>query len=283
MPKEEKPILSGKSEHLVNIVKAGFASTPFLGGIASLMEDYIPNSKLRRLEIFVQQLSDDFTRLRAEIKQEVFESDEFAFVFEHCLRGVAENYQKEKLEAFRAVLLNSASEPNNLGEEKEFFLSLITSFSVLHIRILKFMLKPVDYLRENGLSEDSVRGGFDDMFKTAIPDTDLEIIKTAFEDLHRYGFLNTSKDIFNTMTSSQGLQLLGNRITPIGQKFIDFITIKTKTENDVVIVDGEHSAEGFGEVTGLDIEGPAIIKPGTKSRAKGTGKITGTRIGRRED
>ena len=44
------------------------------------------------------------------------------------------------------------------------------------------------------------------------------------------------------------------------------------------VVDGTHIAEGSGEVTGLDIEGPAIIKPGTAVRSSGTGKVTGTRI-----
>ena len=45
------------------------------------------------------------------------------------------------------------------------------------------------------------------------------------------------------------------------------------------IVDGSHNAEGVGNVIGLDIQGPAIIKPGTKSTAKGFGNITATRIG----
>jgi len=49
-------------------------------------------------------------------------------------------------------------------------------------------------------------------------------------------------------------------------------------------VAGDHKAKGIGEVTGLDIHGPAIIKPGTKSTAEGTGIITGTRISNnRED
>jgi len=42
---------------------------------------------------------------------------------------------------------------------------------------------------------------------------------------------------------------------------------------------GSHSAHGIGEVTGLDIQGPVIIKPGTIVTASGQGLITGTRIG----
>jgi hypothetical protein len=44
-------------------------------------------------------------------------------------------------------------------------------------------------------------------------------------------------------------------------------------------VAGEHAAVGKGEVIGLDIQGPALIKPGTRAIAAGEGRVTGTRIG----
>jgi 5-methylcytosine-specific restriction endonuclease McrA len=52
---------------------------------------------------------------------------------------------------------------------------------------------------------------------------------------------------------------------------------KTK-ENMFVIVDGRHIAKGQGEVTALDIESSAAIKPGTVAFAEGSGKVTATRI-----
>ncbi len=49
--------------------------------------------------------------------------------------------------------------------------------------------------------------------------------------------------------------------------------------SQIVVIDGEHHAKGIGEVTGLEVNKPAIIKPGTKAMAEGIGKITGTKIG----
>ena len=46
------------------------------------------------------------------------------------------------------------------------------------------------------------------------------------------------------------------------------------------VVDGTHEATGIGNVTALDIQGAAIIRPGTVSRAAGEGNVTATRIGR---
>jgi hypothetical protein len=50
-------------------------------------------------------------------------------------------------------------------------------------------------------------------------------------------------------------------------------------ENRIFTIDGVHCAKGDGEVTALDIRKPAFIKPGTISRAEGSGKITATKIG----
>ena len=59
---------------------------------------------------------------------------------------------------------------------------------------------------------------------------------------------------------------------------------KNSPSNNLTQIDGRHKAKGEGEVTGLDIQEPVIIKPGTKSTAEGKGKITATRISNsRED
>lgn len=50
-------------------------------------------------------------------------------------------------------------------------------------------------------------------------------------------------------------------------------------EQGLVEVAGTHEASGIGNITGLDIQGPAKIKPGTVSKASGIGNITGTIIG----
>jgi hypothetical protein len=47
----------------------------------------------------------------------------------------------------------------------------------------------------------------------------------------------------------------------------------------MTVVDGSHHAQGIGEVTGLEINAPARIQPGTVSTASGVGRVTGTRIG----
>ncbi len=222
MHKIKDKVSSGPGEHILNILKAGLATTPFCGGISSLVTDYIPNSKLNRLEDFSTQLAVDLTELQSQINEDKINTDEFAFIFEKCYRGVAENYQKEKIESFRGILLNTAIGSSISEDEKEFFLSLVTNLSIVHMKVLKFLAFPNEYLEENNIPKKSIQGGFSQFFPTAIPEVSLEVIKSAFGDLYQYGCINIDKSIFNTFTSGGGLELLRGRVTAFGMSFINF-------------------------------------------------------------
>ena len=212
------------AEHILNVLKAGLATAPFCGGIASLMSDYIPSSKQNRLEQFAEIIAADLKELQERVNEQNILTDEFAYTFEKCFRGAAEHYQKEKLEAFRGILVNSALGSNLPEDEKDYFLNLVSTLSVLHMRILKFMANPIGYLEENNIPQQNITGGFSQFFPVAIPGVHIEIIKSAYGDLYQYGFFNTDKTIFHTMTSGQGLDLLGNggRVTDFGRRFINF-------------------------------------------------------------
>ena len=79
---------------------------------------------------------------------------------------------------------------------------------------------------ENEIPKSSISGGFDSFFPTVLPGIDIEVIKMAFGDLYQNGLISTDKTIFNTMTSGQGLQLLGDRVTKLGKTFIKFCSIE---------------------------------------------------------
>jgi hypothetical protein len=210
------------SEHIFNIITAALASVPTGASFASLIKDYIPNAKFKRIENFAKQIAKDLKRLNDIIDKDYITKDEFAYMFEQAFRGVAQNYQKDKIEAFRGILINSAIRQDVRQEEKEFFLNLADNLSVLHIRILKFLANPRDYIKEQEIYPNSIQGGFRDIFRTLMPETYMSIIESAFGDLYQMGFINTDKSIFHTMTAASGLQLIGDRVSDLGKKFIEF-------------------------------------------------------------
>ena len=209
-------------EHLINFIRAALATAPFGGGIASLMTDYIPSMRQKRLEEFVEGIADDLESLEDRINEDTIRTDEFAFVLERCFRGAAEHYQSEKLQAFRGILMNSLVASKVTADEREYYLNLVERLSALHLRILAFLSDPKSYLIAQQIPEERISGGFSDFMPVAIPGVYPKAIKSAFGDLYQFGFLNTDKTVFDTMTSSQGLNLLGDRLNEAGQRFVDF-------------------------------------------------------------
>jgi hypothetical protein len=216
---------SGTAEHIINIFKAAASLNPASGAIASLISDYIPNQRQLKLEDFTKSVADDLNRFKDEVNEDYIKTDEFAFIFEKCFKGAMENYQTEKIAAFKAVLINSLRKNQLTQNEKEFFLSLIDRLSLVHIRVLWFMAQPHEYLDSRGIPRTNVEGSFSQFFPRVMPDVSLDLIKLAFQDLNSYGFINTDKSIFGTMTASGGYDLLGHRVTKTGDAFIDFISL----------------------------------------------------------
>ncbi len=145
---ENKIKNAGITEHIINVLKATLSTVPFTGGLASLISDYIPSQRLLRLEEFTQNIADDLIRFKESINEKYILTDEFAFIFERCFKGAVENYQKEKILAFKAVLINSLIDFDLTQNEKEYYLNLVDNLSLLHIQILSFMAFPKDYLIE---------------------------------------------------------------------------------------------------------------------------------------
>jgi hypothetical protein len=216
-------------EHVLNVVKAGLASFPAGASIASLLTDYIPSQRHKRLEEFVERLGNDLKRLSDRIDADYVKSESFAPMVEQCLRGVADQPQQEKREAFRAILLNSAIDSSTSSDEKDFYLALVKDLTGLHLRILSFLVSPRRYLQSIGRTPESMTEGrsFDVIMQNVFYPVPLDVIRSAFGDLHRRGLVNTDEGVFSTMTSSQGLALVGEgtRVTAFGLRFIQFCTV----------------------------------------------------------
>ena len=227
-PKKLKNEPLGTKDLVINSLKAGLATAPFTGGLASLISDYIPNARQVRLEKFVEELAKDLCMVEDQVNQELIKTDEFAFLFEKAFKGAVENYQIEKIQAFKNIIVNSLTENFLDQEEKEYFLRMVDNLSVLHIRILHFMSEPRSYIEVNNIPPSSIQGrNFKSMLMVAIPNVDFSLIKLTFQDLYTSGLITTDQGIFDINTMSQGFALLGNgnRVSELGNKFIQFITI----------------------------------------------------------
>ena len=220
-------ITSNKSsigEHFLNVFRAGLSTAPFTGGIASLMTDYIPSGKQKRLEELAKKTAEDLEALQDKIDTDRIKSDEYAHIFETSLRYASMEYRKEKLDAYRAILVNSLHKTTTLDTEKEYFLDMVNKLSVIHILLLNFLSDPKKYCHENNIPESKIQGGYNLFMAVIFPKTYLDTIKLAFGELFSMGLINVDKNAFGTMTSSQGFGLLNHVMSDLGTRFVKFIS-----------------------------------------------------------
>jgi DNA replication initiation complex subunit (GINS family) len=128
--------------------------------ISMLLSDFIPTRRFLRLETFVEELSQEFKKVEDKVDIEYITTDEFAFLFEQCFKAASENYQKEKIDSFKAILVNATIDKSLIQLEKEFFLNLTKQLTVLHIQILNFLHDTRDYIKRKGLEENEIQGHY---------------------------------------------------------------------------------------------------------------------------
>lgn len=178
------------------------------------------------METFVNEIADEFKRIEDKVDTEFITTDEFAFLFEQCFKAASENFEKEKITAFKAIIINSSYEKTITQLEKEFFLNLTKQLTSLHIRILTFLSDTRGYIKKMNLSENQIQGRYKDFLPLIFPNIDFDTIRIVMDDLNNYGLTTLKSQSFGAITVSSGIQLLGDRhTTSFGNKFLKFITL----------------------------------------------------------
>lgn len=227
------------SDHAVNIIKAAASSFPFGGGlVASLISDYIPKSREKKTVEFVNKLSEDFERYQDLIDQEYVKSGEFEFLLLKSWRAAIEHYQKDKINGFRAILVNSAIGKKATAEEKELFVSVLENLTGYHLELLKLLQDPIEWNKANGerVKPSERPESTSCILQNCLPNWDMEHISIIVNDLNIRGLIDIQADHLNTLPSRdprmsifeppRGIRRLIDRLTPFGAKFLDFVTQK---------------------------------------------------------
>lgn len=225
--KFEKGIENSKSGEIIRNVFSSLLCLSIVGSpIATLINSFIPSRRFLRLESFVKELAKEYEKIEERIDLEYLSSDEYAFLFEHCIMSASENYQQAKLDAFKAILVNSVISGHEIQEQKEFYLNLTNQLTTIHLKILRFCYNTEEYVEINGLTRQEITGNIESSLKIIFNDYDFGTIKMTINDLYKFGLIDMDTSKLRTMTVSQGLDIIGNqRTTESGNKYIDFITI----------------------------------------------------------
>lgn len=206
----------GATEHVLNLFKAVLSTTPIGGFIASLMSDYIPSSKQLRMEHFIEETAKILATLQDQIDMNRFHTDHYAYIFEQCLRGVAQHPQQEKIDCYKAILINAAMPSNVTDDEQDYYLNLVNTLSPVHIRLLS-ILHSVSKIPQNGPKNGQT-------IQTILRGVDKDVIISAAAQFYQLQFMKTKPDSFSGFINVD-LSLIGGRLTSAARKFIEFCTL----------------------------------------------------------
>lgn len=253
--------LSKKSseEHLIAIIKATFELIPKVGGaLSTLIDEYYPNRQIERLISFVEDLARRLRCLETRVKTERINPDDFGDLFFETLRLASREHQQEKIEAYRAILLNALVSPDHIAGESEFFLSLVRELSTPHIQMLRVLYRPqasvtkdVRFERQLSEFEVSLRGvlhtvfggapdGFVDAVWTGLQARGLVVDSPRYEQKRRLSKLAPQGTMVDY--TDMVLEQLPSALTPFGCRFIQHITEPTDAGSS-----DEQSQPGLGE------------------------------------
>ena len=127
-------------EFTAEVVSAALSAVPVAGGpMAAIATGVISRRQNRRLNQFLIDLAEDMKRLRDRINSEFVKSEEFEDLAEDVFSKAAETRQQAKLDALRAVFLNTVLSDCPSYDETEEITSLVHSFHDRHIVMLRIL------------------------------------------------------------------------------------------------------------------------------------------------
>jgi hypothetical protein len=219
-----------KADAAHTIVKAGLSAVPVIGGpAAEIFSSIIFPPLTRRRDAWVESIAKALKEL--EIKVEGFkieslrDNEIFITTVMHATQTAIRNHQKEKLEALRNAVINSAIGINIDQDTQQMFLEYVDSLTPSHLKVLSFLDDPRLYGQKNNVKFGNYVGGsVTTILEEAIPELR---DKRAFydqllTDLFNRGLINTDANGMNGLMTDSGM--FTRRTTDTGRAFIKFIT-----------------------------------------------------------
>lgn len=214
-------------DHALSVLKAAVNVVPVFGGaVGSLLSDYLPNSVEKRKTEFLTKLVQELEAVQEKLQSDFVSKEYFISTFMQAFRRAIENHQDEKVQAFRAIIVNAAIDPNPKEDEIAAFVNITDRLTPIHLKLLKILANPqvaVDGSSESikARFESIYTGGMNTLFGMLLPGYPMDLINVAFYDLYIMGLQTTERSI-GSMTK-QGL--VSKRTTDFGDRYLQYISL----------------------------------------------------------
>jgi hypothetical protein len=225
MKETDNPLESNPTETTAEIAAIALQVVPVAGGIlSSTAMFFLERRKNERLNRFLINLAEDLKQLEERVNSEFVKQEEFRDLTEDIFNKASDTRQQEKLDALRAVFLNSVLSANPKYNDIEEITTLLSNWQSRHIILLKILYDPIaaDERRGNVVGEGrGLSTTIMDILHRLLPDWDEDEISRTMQELHDKGLQQMTG--LKTMITDKGIHQLKGRITPFGIKVAKYI------------------------------------------------------------
>lgn len=215
-----------KSDIAISIAKAAVNAIPVVGGpLGSLMSDFIPTEIDKRRDSLLLELEEEFKRLEEKIDIETIKKPYFISLFLQSFRSAMATEKDEKLNCYKAIILNTAIMQDPNIDEMKIMLRITDNLTPLHIKLLKIFTNPPTYLENNPEIKAKFgnisMGGISALTSITLPDYSPDLIDIASKDLDSMSLTNgLSGRVIMTVNG-----ILSPRLTDFGKKYMNYISL----------------------------------------------------------
>lgn len=228
MQKIISPIESTAPEKAFEAAVIALQLVPVVGGaIASSVEYVLAHRRSHRLNEFLTNLAADVIAVKERINHDTATSEEMVDVIEAMLIKAGDTVQTKKLDALRAVFLNTMLFARPNYDEAHEIINRISGWEPRHLMMLNILANPQEADRQMG----SVVGqgsGFETTFsqilQKLLPAWSYNQIARTWEELCDKRILNVAPGNVGAMMTDQGIHHLENRLTEFGYRVVRYLT-----------------------------------------------------------
>lgn len=224
MSEENSPLKSTRAEQIGEGAVIALNAVPIVGGVlAGIASTIIEKRQNQRLEEFLIDLAENIDAVKGQMNSDFVKGEEFADLAENIFSKASEARQQEKLDALRAIFLNTtlASRPNY--DEATEMVELIGNWQKRHIVLLKILSDPykADEQMNNAVGRDG--SSIEEIIGKLLPEWDKSQIERTWKELYD-AQIHRTPDTKGMMTN-QGIFHLENRLTTFGQRVANYIRL----------------------------------------------------------
>ena len=210
-------------QHLKNISIAAISAIPIAGGpISVLLDKYLPEYMQRRRDHMVNEINKDLKLLQENFSNINFSEDRFISTFIKCTKLSLEEYESEKIEAYRNIILNSAIPAESDFDESTLFINWIQELTIDEIRIIK-AINDIDEVVYKDVNSNDIY----QLLKVVYPNLPADYLIIIGQDLMTKNIV-MGKNSFRKDNNKQSERQWF--LTNLGERFVKYITSPIEKE-----------------------------------------------------